>query len=67
MKRFFSMYRVEQRMYFRTPDVILFCLAMPLVVFLGVYPKNCVNEQAGAKESEERRRAAHLIAALCAW
>ena len=32
-----------------------------------VYPKNCVNEQAGAKESEERRRAAHLIAALCAW
>lgn len=32
-----------------------------------VYPKNCVNEQAGAKESEERRRAVHLIAALCAW
>ena len=32
-----------------------------------MYPKNCVNEQAGAKESEERRRAVHLIAALCAW
>ena len=32
-----------------------------------VYPQNCVNEQAGAKESEERRRAVHLIAALCAW
>ena len=31
-----------------------------------VYPKNCVNEQASAKESEERRRAEELIAALCA-
>ena len=36
MKRFFSMYRVEQRMFFRTPDVILFCLAMPLVVFVAL-------------------------------
>lgn len=36
MKRFFSMYRVEQRMFFRTPDVILFCLAMPLVVFVAI-------------------------------
>ena len=34
MKRFLSMYRVEQRIFFRSPDVILFCLAMPLVVFL---------------------------------
>ena len=34
MKRFLSMYRVEQRIFFRSPDVILFCLSMPLVVFL---------------------------------
>ena len=34
MKRFWNMYRVEQRMFFRTPDVILFCLAMPLAVFV---------------------------------
>ena len=36
MKRFWSMYRVEQKMFFRTPDVILFCLAMPLVVFVVI-------------------------------
>ena len=34
MKRFWKMYRVEQKIFFRTPDVILFCLAMPLVVFV---------------------------------
>lgn len=34
MKRFLSMYRVEQKIFFRSPDVILFCLSMPLVVFL---------------------------------
>ena len=28
------MYRVEQNIFFRSPDVILFCLSMPLVVFL---------------------------------
>lgn len=33
MKRFWTMYRIEQRIFFRTPDVILFCLMMPLVVF----------------------------------
>ena len=33
MKRFWNMYRVEQKIFFRSPDVILFCLAMPLVVF----------------------------------
>lgn len=33
MKRFLKMYRIEQKMFFRTPDVILFCLLMPLVVF----------------------------------
>ena len=36
MKRFWNMYRVEQRIFFRSPDVILFCLAMPLVVFLVI-------------------------------
>ena len=36
MRRFLKMYRVEQKMFFRTPDVILFCLAMPLVVFLVI-------------------------------
>ena len=36
MKWFLSMYRVEQKIFFRTPDVILFCLAMPLVVFVAI-------------------------------
>ena len=34
MKRFLSMYRVEQKIFFRSPDVILFCLAMPLMVLI---------------------------------
>ena len=34
MKRFWSMYRVEQKMFFRSPDVILFNLAMPLVTLI---------------------------------
>ena len=36
MKRFLSMYRVEQRIFFRSPDVILFNLVMPLVTFLVI-------------------------------
>lgn len=36
MRRFLSMYRVEQKIFFRSPDVILFCLAMPLVVFVVI-------------------------------
>ena len=36
MKRFLCFYRVEQRIFFRSPDVILFCLAMPLVVFVVI-------------------------------
>ena len=36
MKRFLSMYRVEQKIFFRSPDVILFNLAMPLVVFIVI-------------------------------
>ena len=34
MRRFFRMYQVEQRLFFRSPDVIVFSLAMPLVTFL---------------------------------
>ena len=34
MRRFWRMYRVEQRLFFRSPDVILFCLLMPLVVLV---------------------------------
>ena len=34
MKRFLSMYRVEQKLFFRSPDVILFNLAMPLVTLI---------------------------------
>ena len=34
MKRFFRMYSVEQKLFFRSPDVILFNLSMPLVVFI---------------------------------
>ena len=33
MKRFLTMYKIEQRIYFRSPDVILFGLLMPVVVF----------------------------------
>ena len=36
MKRFWRMYSVEQKIFFRSPDVILFCLAMPLVVFIVI-------------------------------
>ena len=36
MKRFWRMYQVEQKLFLRTPDVILFCLAMPLVVFVVI-------------------------------
>ena len=36
MKRFLRMYRVEQKIFFRSPDVILFCLAMPLVVLVVI-------------------------------
>ncbi|MCI6729951.1 MAG: ABC transporter permease [Candidatus Faecousia sp.] len=32
--RFFRMYRVEQKLFLRTPDVILFNLAMPVVVLI---------------------------------
>ena len=34
MKRFLKMYWVEQKIFLRTPDVIVFNLAMPLVVFI---------------------------------
>ena len=34
MKRFWRIYSVEQKIFFRSPDVILVCLAMPLVVFI---------------------------------
>ena len=36
MRRFLRMYRVEKKIFFRSPDVILFCLAMPLVVFVVI-------------------------------
>ena len=32
--RFLQMYKVEQRLFFRTPDVIIFNLAMPLVALI---------------------------------
>ena len=34
MKRFWRMYWVEQEIFFRSPYVFLFCLEMPLVVFI---------------------------------
>ena len=34
MKRFLKMYQVEQKIFFRSPDVILFNLAMPLVTLI---------------------------------
>ena len=32
--KFFNMYKVEQRLFFRSPDVIIFNLAMPSITFL---------------------------------
>lgn len=32
--KFFNMYKVEQKLFFRSPDVIVFNLAMPCVTFL---------------------------------
>lgn len=32
--RFLKMYGVEQKLFFRSPDVIIFNLAMPLVTFI---------------------------------
>ena len=34
MKRFLKMYQVEQKIFFRYPDVILFNLVMPLVTLI---------------------------------
>ena len=34
MKRFWKMYQVEQKIFFRSPDVILFNLVMPLVTLI---------------------------------
>ena len=34
MKNFLKMYKIEQKIFFRFPDVILFCLLMPVVVFV---------------------------------
>ena len=34
MKRFLTMYRVEQKLFLRSPDVLVFNLIMPLVTFL---------------------------------
>ncbi len=36
MKRFLKMYGVEQKIFLRSPDVILFCLSMPVVVFIVI-------------------------------
>ena len=33
---FFNMYKVEQRLFFRSPDVIIFNLAMPSITFLNI-------------------------------
>ena len=47
MRRFWRMYRVEQKIFFRSADVILFCLSMPLVVFL------LIAMIAGGKDAED--------------
>ena len=36
MKRFWKMYQVEQKIFFRSPDVILFSLIMPLVTLIMI-------------------------------
>lgn len=34
MKRFFTLYKIEQKLFFRSPDVFVFNLCMPVVVLL---------------------------------
>ena len=34
MKRFLTLYKIEQRLFFRSPDVFVFNLCMPVVVLL---------------------------------
>ena len=34
MKNFFKLYRVEQKLFFRSPDVFIFLLCMPVVVLI---------------------------------
>ena len=34
MKRFFTLYKIEQKLFFRSPDVFVFNLCMPVVTLL---------------------------------
>ena len=34
MKNFLKMYKIEQKIFFRSPDIIIFSLLMPVVVFV---------------------------------
>ena len=34
MKRFLALYKIEQRLFFRSPDVFIFNLCMPVVILL---------------------------------
>ena len=34
MKRFFTLYKIEQKLFFRSPDVFVFNLCMPVAVLL---------------------------------
>ena len=34
MKRFLTLYKIEQRLFFRSPDVFIFNLCMPVVILL---------------------------------
>ena len=47
MKRFLKMYNVEQKLFFRSPDVIIFNLAMPLVALI------LITMIAGGKEAAD--------------
>ena len=45
--KFFNMYKVEQRLFFRSPDVIIFNLAMPSF-FLYAFSYELENYSANA-------------------
>lgn len=36
MKRFFKLYKIEQKLFFRSPDVFIFGLCMPVVVLMMI-------------------------------
>ena len=47
MRRFLKMYKIEQKIFFRSPDVILFCLLMPLGIGIDLLKKVSISNYDG--------------------